>query len=156
MVLQGANSIVLLKLREMLIPVKPGQHMFVTMPSVGLWTSHPFSLAWSAENVEISDDPEKGMVVIEDIAGKTTTTVTTNTNVLGMSRTHVSAIIRARDGFTGKLLKKAAGSVNGRFVANAYVEGPYGGQHSLRSYGTVVLVAGGVSRRLCLNLLKLN
>ena len=122
---------------------KPGQHMYITIPSVGLWTSHPFSLAWSAESRTAAEDPEKGVTVVDDILDKTTTAVQT-TNVLGFSKTAVSAIIRRRDGFTQQLYKKAAASSSGRFVAKAFVEGPYGGQHSLHSYGTVVLFAGGV------------
>ena len=117
--------------------------MFITIPSVGLWTSHPFSLAWSAESGTAAEDPEKGEVAVDDVLNKPATTVQT-TNVLGFSKTVVSAIIRRRDGFTQQLFKKATASPSGRFVANAFVEGPYGGQHSLHSYGTVVLFAGGV------------
>ena len=121
---------------------KPGQHMYVTMPSVGLWTAHPFSAAWSSENEASSDDPEQGAVVIEDVLDKEVMTV--QTRAISGGKTSISAIIRRRDGFTHKLFKKAQSSANGRFIASAFVEGPYGAQHSLRSYGTVVLFAGGV------------
>lgn len=33
---------------------QPGQHIYVTIPSVGLWTSHPFSIAWSESSVPFS------------------------------------------------------------------------------------------------------
>ena len=121
---------------------RPGQHMFITIPSVGLWTSHPFSIAWSAENKGISEDPEKGTIAVENVTTKTVTSI--NSDVLATHKTYVSAIIRRRDGFTQKLFKKVAAAPNSRLVANAYVEGPYGGQHKLHSYGTVLLFAGGV------------
>ena len=109
---------------------RPGQYMFVTVPSVGLWTSHPFSLAWSSDSEEETLDPEKGLAP-------------SRTDVLALPRASMSAIIRKRDGFTHLMFKKAEQS-SGRFVSNALVEGPYGGQHSLHSYGTVLLFAGGV------------
>ena len=120
---------------------RPGQYVFITMPQVGLWTSHPFSVAWSSEIDTISVDPEMGIAAAEDL-DKTTTTITAETLV--GSKPTISAIIRRRDGFTNQLFKKAQNSTHGRFTAKALIEGPYGGQHSLRSYGTLVLFAGGV------------
>ena len=26
---------------------KPGPYIYLTIPSIGLWTAHPFSIAWS-------------------------------------------------------------------------------------------------------------
>ena len=108
---------------------RPGQYMFVTVPSVGLWTSHPFSLAWSSDSEEEPSDPEKGLIQ-------------SRTDVLALPRASMSAIIRKRDGFTHAMFKKAEQSSG--FTTNVLVEGPYGGQHSLHSYGTVLLIAGGV------------
>src|SRR5579871_4346808 len=34
---------------------KPGQHAYLYMPSLGLWTSHPFSVAWSEEAESLSE-----------------------------------------------------------------------------------------------------
>lgn len=105
-----------------------GQHMFLTLPSVGLWTSHPFSVAWS-DTEEILNS-EKGLVVNRQ-------------DILAHKKTTMSVIVRRRDGFTNHLYKRAENN-QGRLNLAAIVEGPYGGLHSLRSYGTVMIFAGGV------------
>ena len=107
---------------------KPGQYMFITIPSVGLWTSHPFSLAWSDEEERL--DSEKGLAMNRQ-------------DILALNKTSMSAIVRKRDGFTRGLFKKAESS-EGRVVLHAIVEGPYGALQDMRSYGTVLLFAGGV------------
>ena len=108
---------------------KPGQHAFITIPSVGLWTSHPFSLAWS--DTEERTDSEKGLVI-------------DHSDILARSQTSMSMIIRRRNGFTEQLFRKAEKSSLGRATVTALIEGPYGGHHVLHSYGTVMIFAGGV------------
>ncbi|KAI4211332.1 MAG: hypothetical protein LQ351_005887 [Letrouitia transgressa] len=108
---------------------KPGQHGFITIPSVGLWTSHPFSLAWSES--ESHADSEKAVVV-------------TQPDILAPSKPCMSMIVRRRDGFTEKLFRKAERSPLGRTTVTALIEGPYGGRQVLHSYGTVMIFAGGV------------
>ena len=108
---------------------RPGQHMYITLPSVGLWTSHPFSVAWSNEEARI--DSEKGLIMNRQ-------------DVLTMQKTSMSLVIRRRTGFTNTLYKRAERAPEGRIVVNALAEGPYGGLHSLHSYGTVMMFAGGV------------
>ncbi|MCJ1372527.1 hypothetical protein MMC20_003752 [Loxospora ochrophaea] len=108
---------------------RPGQHMYITIPSVGLWTSHPFSVAWSDEEERL--DSEKGLAMNRQ-------------DVLGMRKSTMSLIIRRRGGFTNLMHQKAEKALEGQAVVNAWVEGPYGGLHSLHSYGTVMLFAGGV------------
>ncbi|KAI9796775.1 MAG: hypothetical protein M1835_003131, partial [Candelina submexicana] len=108
---------------------KPGQHMFLYMPSVGLWTSHPFSVAWSGN--EDDSNPEKGLAIRQQDAFE-------------RQKTTMSLVIRRRTGFTESLYRKAESAVNGRLVVTAYAEGPYGGIHCLHSYGTVLMFAGGV------------
>jgi hypothetical protein len=98
------------------------------MPTVGLWTSHPFSVAWSDEVEDLNE--EKLAMNRQDI--------------LAMQKTSMSFIIRARTGFTNKLFKKAEASPDGKFTTKCFAEGPYGGMHMMHSYGTVMLFAGGV------------
>ncbi|CZS95777.1 hypothetical protein WAI453_001608 [Rhynchosporium graminicola] len=107
---------------------KAGQHAYLYMPSIGLFTSHPFSVAWSeeAENLE----GEKLAMNRQDI--------------LAMRKTSMSYVIRERTGFTKSLFKKAEGSPEGKFYTKCFTEGPYGGKHMMASYGTVILFAGGV------------
>lgn len=117
---------------------KPGQHIFLTMPSVGLWTSHPFSIAWSdAPHQHIrSRDLEKGI--------RTSQPSPQTTDTLALPQTSVSLIIRRRAGFTEHLYRKAHDTLNHRISLPALVEGPYGGTQILHSYGTVMLFAAGV------------
>jgi predicted ferric reductase len=107
---------------------KAGQHAYLYMPSVGLTTSHPFSVAWSEETQDASE---------EKIA-------MTRQDILATQKTSMSFIIRARTGFTAKLFKKAEDSPDGRFTTTCWAEGPFGGLHQMHSYGTVMLFAGGV------------
>ncbi|KAL8808605.1 MAG: hypothetical protein Q9200_004208 [Gallowayella weberi] len=113
---------------------RPGQYAFITVPSVGLWTSHPFSIAWSNNSSdEKNPDAEKGYQITAD-------------DILSSSqeKTSMSLIIRRRSGFTDKLFEKAERSAAGITAVSALVEGPYGGLASLQSYGTVMIFAGGV------------
>ena len=110
---------------------KPGQHIYLTLPTVGLWTSHPFSVAWSTSTPRFID-PEKSLPIHDPSL------------VLSSPQTSVSLIIRRRAGFTENLYQKTLKSPDGRINLPALVEGPYGGTHTLQSYGTVMLFAGGV------------
>ncbi|OIW33357.1 hypothetical protein CONLIGDRAFT_695823 [Coniochaeta ligniaria NRRL 30616] len=107
---------------------KPGQHAYLYFPSISFWQSHPFSAAWSDE-AEAAGGEKLPM---------------DRQDVLAMSKTSMSFIIRARTGATGALYKKAAACVDGKMLTTCLVEGPYGGHHQLQSYGTVMLFAGGV------------
>nr|POF17372.1 ferric/cupric reductase transmembrane component 2 [Quercus suber] len=107
---------------------RPGQHIYLYMPSIGLWTSHPFSLAWS------SDEPDPASEKILP---------TSHDDPLALKKTTMSLIIRRRTGFTDTLFRKAERAPGGTFRTTALVEGPYGHQ-SFRSYGTVMLFAAGV------------
>ncbi|KAF2680286.1 hypothetical protein K458DRAFT_311993 [Lentithecium fluviatile CBS 122367] len=113
---------------------RPGQHAYLTIPSVGLHTNHPFSLAWSEEeedlNITNMTADEKGLPMNRQ-------------DILEKRKTSMSFIVRRRTGFTEKLYKKADLSAAGRFTCNAFVEGPYGGE-DLSSYGTVMLWAAGI------------
>ncbi|KAI9770133.1 MAG: hypothetical protein M1840_003583 [Geoglossum simile] len=108
---------------------RPGQHIYLYIPSIGLWTSHPFAVCWSEEEDRI--DPEKGIALSKQ-------------DFLASRKTAMSLIVRRRTGFTDKLFKKAKEVPEGRATLSAFVEGPYGGHHNLGSYGTVMLFASGI------------
>jgi hypothetical protein len=95
-----------------------GQHAYLYMPAIGLWTSHPFSVAWSEEAEQLNN--EKLAMNRQDI--------------LSMKKTSMSFIIRERTGFTKKLFKKAEASPDGKFVTKCFAEGPYGGLHKVRAF----------------------
>jgi predicted ferric reductase len=77
--------------------VLPGRHLYLYMPSVGLLTSHPFSIAWVDEFAEGS-----------------------------VSGQFISLLVKAEKGFTRSLVEKAARSGNGVYSTMAFVEGAYG------------------------------
>ncbi|KAI1659671.1 ferric reductase NAD binding domain-containing protein [Daldinia decipiens] len=107
---------------------KPGQHAYLYMPTISFWQSHPFSLAWSEEAEELSSDK----------------LAMNRQDVLAMRKTTMSFIIRGRSGMTHNLYQRAAAQPDGRLMTTCLVEGPYGGEHLMHSYGTVMLFAGGV------------
>ncbi|TKX23546.1 ferric/cupric reductase transmembrane component-like protein 4 [Elsinoe australis] len=107
---------------------QPGQHVYLYLPTIGWWTNHPFSLAWSDDYQDVYS--EKGVSMERQ-------------DILAIRKTTMSLIIRRRTGFTDKLWSRAENAPQGRFVTKAFVEGPYGHQN-LNSYGTVMLFAAGV------------
>lgn len=107
---------------------RPGQHVYMYMPSVGLWTSHPFSLAWSQEADSLTG--EKMLP-------------SSKQDIFGTRTVNMSLIVRRRTGFTDRLYNKAELAPGGKFMTTAFVEGPYGNQ-SFQSYGTVMFFAAGV------------
>lgn len=107
---------------------KSGQHAYLYMPSISLWQSHPFSVAWSEESEELENDK----------------LAMNRQDVLAMRKTTMAFVIRARTGMTKTLYERAAQQPEGRLHTTAYIEGPYGGLHPLGSYGTCMLFAGGV------------
>jgi len=109
---------------------KPGQHLYLYMPRLALWTSHPFTISWSEDEQYVKFDEEKLSLHRQDIIHEGQSTL--------------SLIIRRRTGFTNTLYKKAYDSPERIFTTRALVEGPYGKVDTLGSYGTVVLIAGGV------------
>ncbi|KAI1094676.1 ferric reductase like transmembrane component-domain-containing protein [Rostrohypoxylon terebratum] len=107
---------------------RPGQHAYLYMPAISFWQSHPFSLAWSEEAEDLSEDK----------------LAMNRQDVLAMRKTSMSFIIRGRTGMTHTLYQRAAAQPDGRLFTTCFVEGPYGGEHRMHSYGTVMLFAGGV------------
>src|SRR5699024_628879 len=98
-------------------------------PSVGFWTSHPFTIAWSEVEEEVTD--EKGLVM-------------SGQDVLSLQKPTMSLVVRRRTGFTDKLFERVTDSAGGRISVRAMAEGPSGTPQSLKSYGTVMMFAGGV------------
>ncbi|KAJ5421899.1 Riboflavin synthase-like beta-barrel [Penicillium cf. griseofulvum] len=111
---------------------RPGQYMYLYMPRLGLWTSHPFTVAWSSTSDSLNMNEKRGSGdSLKALIGDSPTTT-------------MSVLIKGQDGFTKRLLQKAEDSPEGRIRAMALAEGPFGGIHSLASYGTLLLIAGGI------------
>ncbi|KAF3913160.1 hypothetical protein AA313_de0203992 [Arthrobotrys entomopaga] len=120
---------------------KPGQHVYIYLPTIAYWQSHPFSLAWSSEVLkqEIQSklqDEGYGLENVPIDEKKMT--------VVGPSATQMSLLIAKREGMTKHLWEKANKAPNRTIFLRGFVEGPYGGMHQLESYGTALLFAGGI------------
>lgn len=109
---------------------RPGQHIYLYIPAVGWWTSHPFSVGWSEVEDSISDEKSLPMSK-QDLVG-------------GPQKETISLLVRRRTGMTDKLFQRATNAIGNRVTLRAFAEGPYGNIHTMDSYGTVMLFAGGV------------
>ncbi|EON62330.1 hypothetical protein W97_01551 [Coniosporium apollinis CBS 100218] len=119
--------------------IRPGCHVHVYMPTLSLWSSHPFSIAWAETRPTnpIGSDSEKLPTSTPDLDLDLD-------RASGPRKTTITLLIRARTGFTRHLFNKASSAPGGRFTTFGAIEGPYGGHERLNSFGTVLLFAGGV------------
>jgi predicted ferric reductase len=119
---------------------RPGCHIYAYIPGVSLWMSHPFSVAWvdhqDSNGIErpFVDSRNSSVESFEDESK----TKPKNTHTM------VYCIMATRTGMTCDLFRRAYASPAHIVTIPAFIEGPYGGLESLRSYGTVILFAGGV------------
>lgn len=117
--------------------IRPGCHVYAHFPTL-TWSlsSHPFSIAWYATRptpyraLEDEKLPSSTQDLDAPLPERTSTSIT--------------LIMSKKDGMTAKLHARARASPSGIITIRGFVEGPYGGQESLHSYGTVLLFAGGV------------
>lgn len=92
---------------------KAGQYLYLYIPTLGLWTSHPFSVAWtSTDRTDVNEKRSSGDSL--------------NTLIGGPQRRKMSFLIKGRGGFTKKLLKKARKTTGGTLNLTALAEGPFG------------------------------
>ncbi|KAF2025719.1 hypothetical protein EK21DRAFT_75742 [Setomelanomma holmii] len=113
---------------------RPGCHAHMRMPRMSLWSSHPFSVAWAT--TMNPDSKEMTLPILEGDA--------LMAPGAPQKSKQISLICRARTGLTRQMYERACKMPNETFTTWGFIEGPYGGHHSLDSYGTVVLFAGGV------------
>ncbi len=148
----------------------PGRHIYAYIPSVSLWMSHPFSVAWvepgcwqpalqkaTLDRVQTpSPKPFDETLAVASPISSTSTEIEKDFNPLPNNhRTQISCIISSKTGMTASLFAKALSSPTHTIALKAFVEGPYGGRsENLRSYGTVVLFAGGVGITHQLSILR--
>ncbi|KAL4806220.1 ferric reductase NAD binding domain-containing protein [Aspergillus unguis] len=116
---------------------KAGQYMYLYNPLIGLWTSHPFSVAWTSACEPDADADGDADAEKYDSSDSLNSFVKEHP-------TKLSLLVKGKEGFTGSLTRKAKRSEGRRFQTTVFAEGPYGGLHSLSSYGSVLLIAGGI------------
>ncbi|KUJ23351.1 uncharacterized protein LY89DRAFT_693513 [Mollisia scopiformis] len=109
--------------------IKPGSHAYIRIWGISGWESHPFSIAWFDDKPALPGLPtseKQGHARLRD----------------EKMVTDVSFVIQAQTGFTRKLFNEANYCTPRALRLKGSMEGPYGGHHSLDSYGHVVLYAG--------------
>jgi len=143
---------------------KPACHLYAYIPAVSLWMSHPFSIAWveqgqlqSRPSTFVSLSSTSAAVASPDSSPRASFSKAFNPSVVtacdpeSQPLPHVkkkaaalTCVMTCRTGMTAQLYRRAQNAPNGILRLRAFVEGPYGGLDSLRSYATVLLFAGGV------------
>lgn len=111
------------------LDIYPGSHAYLRFTTLNWWESHPFSIAWVSHQQTMSSLPiieKTGLVKVSD------------KDMI----TQVSFVIQAQQGMTRHLYNKALECREQGLTITAALEGPYGGHHSLDSYGHAVLFAG--------------
>lgn len=111
------------------VNIAPGSHAYIRIANVNAWESHPFSIAWVQNRPVLPSLPiteKQGHAKLRDEE----------------EVSDVSFVIQAQTGFTRKLFNKASQCSRRSMRVKAAMEGPYGGHHSLDSYGHAVLFAG--------------
>jgi Ferric reductase like transmembrane component/Ferric reductase NAD binding domain/FAD-binding domain len=127
------------------VTVRPGSHVYAYLPTVSLWMSHPFSVAWT----NVDSEPPTGSQLLPPTTPTSPSSLEKQVAKVfpplhePKAPTSVSLVMAARTGMTRKIYNKARASEGGILRMPGYVEGPYAGDDSLKSYGTVVLFAGG-------------
>lgn len=119
---------------------RPGQSLYLTIPSIGWWTAHPFSIAWS----DVNDPLSPSTSVDSSIDDKKPVVRVLKLDVEDHGRPTYSLVVKAKTGMTKKLLQATDGVEGAQVTFNALIEGPYGGERSLASYGTIMLFASGI------------
>ncbi|KZF24127.1 putative metalloreductase [Xylona heveae TC161] len=119
--------------------VRPGTHVYVYLPRISLWMSHPFSVAWAEHHLSARPTTDK-----DDEKGPQLPVTEASLDRPRHLRTSISLVVSKRTGMTAKLYERAAASPLGQIHIAGFIDGPYGGHESLHSYGTVVMFAGGV------------
>ncbi|KAG7448272.1 uncharacterized protein BT62DRAFT_993095 [Guyanagaster necrorhizus] len=128
------------------VRIRPGQFAHLRFPEVRYMESHPFSIAAS----DHYDSVEGKFSVCKQgsRARDTESSPLIPSTERNECSTHkaVSFIIRPYDGMTRSLYERfeAKANVDRSIPIKVYMEGPYGHEHDLREYTSVLLLAGGV------------
>jgi hypothetical protein len=94
--------------------------MYLYIPALGLWTSHPFSAAWE------STDNLHGSFSVTDSERSSNSSSRSILSGRQDERRTVSFLIRKRDGFTKKMLKSVGLEFGLERRVLALAEGPFG------------------------------
>lgn len=138
------------------VGVSPSAHVYAYIPSISLWMSHPFSVAWVEPSscTTRSADPELGLPSSSDPSAPSSPTQLEKEDFAALDKnyksgqqpsTTITLICVARTGMTRKLFDKARAAPDQTLYTSGFLEGPYSSHpSSFGSYGTVVLFSAGV------------
>lgn len=133
------------------VHISAGSHVYAYIPSLSLWMSHPFSVAWVEPSTSVTTT---GYADNEPAPPKYSSTLDlekqhppspqdllpANKNQL----TSVSLVVSARKGMTRSMYNKALASPNSTLLTKGFIEGPYASHPSNpATYGTAVLFSAG-------------
>ncbi|KAK5430803.1 hypothetical protein LTR34_005362 [Exophiala xenobiotica] len=118
---------------------RPGQSLYLTLPAIGLWTAHPFSVAWSGESGTLDSTLSTGSQGVGGQYFDQKTVYRSGTSPVKV----MFLIIKTRSGLTKQLWRRAT-KADAPLQTIALIEGSYGITRDLSSYGIVILFAGGV------------
>ncbi|KAE8386230.1 hypothetical protein ETB97_001023 [Aspergillus alliaceus] len=135
------------------VRINPGSHVYAYIPSVSLWMSHPFSVAWvdPCSSVTTTAGPEYSSKSPVSTGSMSPSLLEKQTVVdldeymrESQTPTSVSLIMAARQGMTRKIYNKALIAPGQKLHISGYIEGPYRSHVSnMGSYGTAVLFSAG-------------
>lgn len=139
------------------IHINPGSHVYAYIPSIAMWMSHPFSVAWvEPSNCVTTTTTTETFTSTQN--QPTTTPQPLSPSLLekqaivdldeymenSQKTTSVSLIISARQGMTRKLYNTASTSPSQTLHTTGYIEGPYASHPiNMASYGTAIFFSAG-------------
>lgn len=117
---------------------RPGQSLYLNIPQISFWASHPFSIAWADVRSQLREDIEVGE--------KSSSPTNQGSPPQGANQQALYLIIRRRSGMTNSLFRRIEANSGRHMKFRAFVEGPYGVTESPSpsEYGSVLLFAAGV------------
>ncbi|KAJ5961269.1 FAD-binding 8 [Penicillium vulpinum] len=128
-----------------LVEIEPGYHVFAYIPSISLWMSHPFSIAWAEPSTSNTAAPLPSSSRSSTQGKYTDLEKQSNLPTKpAKPTTQVSLIIGAQKGMTRRLYNLANASPSKSLTLAGFIEGPYGSTPTdPSSYGTTILFSAG-------------
>lgn len=128
------------------IHVNPGSHVYAYLPSVALWMSHPFSVAWVEPSSCVTRSPSANShtELTPSMLEKQSAFEVDEYLPPTQEPTKITLIMSARQGMTRKLYNRALAAPSSTLTTNGFIEGPYASHPTNNaSYGTAVLFSAG-------------
>lgn len=127
----------------------PGAYVYIYVPSIYFWQSHPFTIAEWSEVFKLEGSVSEAVPVPAATATKDNRDLpegssgSQSESKAEISGTSFDLLIRPQRGLTGKLHSKVVGN-HGPLKMNVLIEGPYGHTAPMSQYDTAIYIAGGV------------